>query len=72
MGKAKTLTAQELRRVQDYIASRSHSAPTLPVLKKRPSPDEPPAPQETVVEQMDGRDACEKTKALSCQQGDST
>ena len=26
MGKAKTLTAQELRRVQDYIASRAHAA----------------------------------------------
>lgn len=26
MGKAKTLSAQELRRVQDYIASRAHAA----------------------------------------------
>jgi len=26
MGKAKTLTAQELRRVQDYIATRAHAA----------------------------------------------
>jgi hypothetical protein len=26
MGKAKTLTAQQLRRVQDYIASRAHAA----------------------------------------------
>lgn len=26
MGKAKTLTAQELRRVQDYLASRAHAA----------------------------------------------
>ena len=26
MGKAKTLTAQEFRRVQDYIATRAHAA----------------------------------------------
>ena len=26
MGKAKTFTALELRRVQDYIASRAHAA----------------------------------------------
>lgn len=26
MGKAKTLTAQELRRVQDYMPSRAHAA----------------------------------------------
>lgn len=32
MGKAKTLTAQELRRVQNYIASRAHAAPNRAML----------------------------------------
>ena len=42
----------------------------LPVLKQRPSPDEPSEPQKTAANQMDGGDAREKTKALSCQPGD--
>ena len=44
----------------------------LPVLIQRPSPDEPPEPQETVVDQMDSSDAYSQTKTLSGQQGDPT